>query len=528
MKAFLARLLPPRPLIVPAAASGILVTMAFPTASVGALVFVALVPLLSAALRHRPSRREAFRTGFFFGFVCYLSMMWWVAALIPSADVTIPGLMTPALLLLVLYLSVYSALFMFLAGAITRFRLSAFVVAAPGLWVLLEALRSRGELAFPWGSLGYALSYTPPLVQGAAVGGLPLLSLTVVLVNVVLAAALVSRGMRARAGFGGVALLVLVGTWMGGTRAISSFDEGAAPRLRAAVVQPNVDLAVKWKPEYRDSTLRLIERLVFESALQNAGLIVFPETSAPVYMGGQRPDSKRYRETLGTLSGELGIPIFIGFLDHRYDGPDGALNIYNASGVFRTDGVLDKYEKNHLLPFGEALPGSRRWRWLRKIDFGQANFQQGHARGPVDTGPVSITPLICFESVFPYLCARGVGDGSEMLVNITNDGWFGDTPGPFQHAQMSILRAVEFRRYLLRSANTGVSMVVSPTGEIVSRIGLFEEGILVEDVAVLTGDTFYARHGDLPWLIACALLVGVAAVVGRSPRSPDVGIQAMM
>jgi len=528
MKALLARMLPPRPLIVPAAVSGILVTMSFPTASVGVLVFAALVPLFASVLRHRPERGDAFRTGFFFGFVCYLTMLWWVAALIPSADVTIPGLMTPALLLLVLYLSVYPALFLFLAAKATRFRMAGFLVMAPGLWVLLEALRSRGELAFPWGSLGYALSSSPPLVQGAAVGGLPLLSLLVVLVNVLLAAVVVSRSLRARVALGGTAMLILAGMWTAGTGEMARFDDSDAPRVRTAVVQPNVDLEIKWKPEYRDSTLRLIERLVRESSALGAGLIVFPETSAPVYMKAERHDSRRYRERLGLLSAELETPIFIGFLDYRPDGPNGDANIYNASGVFRVDGVLDTYEKNHLLPFGEALPGSRRWRWLRKIDFGQANFQQGTPRGPVQTGPAAITPLICFESVFPYLCARGVADGSEMLVNITNDGWFGDTPGPFQHAQMSILRAVEFRRYLVRSANTGVSMVVSPTGEVRSRIGLFEEGILIEDVAVLSGETFYARHGDIPWLIACLLLAGLGALAARFPRSPGAGNQAMM
>jgi apolipoprotein N-acyltransferase len=528
MKKLMARILPPRPLIVPAAVSGLLVTMSFPTASVGPLVFVALVPLLASVMRHRPQRGDAFRTGFLFGFVCYLSMLWWVAALIPSADVTIPGLMTPALLLLVLYLSLYPGLFLFLASKLTRFRMAGFLVAAPALWVLLEALRSRGELAFPWGSLGYALSSNPPLAQAAAVGGLPLLSLLVVGVNVLLAAAVSSRSLRPRLLLGGVSLAILAAMWVSGASEIERFDDSAAERVRTAVVQPNVDLAIKWKPEYRDSTLRLIERLVRESVAEGAGLIVFPETSAPVYMKAQRHDSRRYRERLGFLSAELETPIFIGFLDYRPDGPGGDANIYNASGVFRVDGVLDTYEKNHLLPFGEALPGSRRWRWLRKIDFGQANFQQGTARGPVNTGPVAITPLICFESVFPYLCARGVAGGTELLVNITNDGWFGDTPGPFQHAQMAILRAVEFRRYLVRSANTGVSMVVSPTGEIVSRIGLFEEGVLVEDVAVLSGQTFYARHGDLPWLVGCLLLVGLGMVTGRFPRSSDAGIQAMM
>lgn len=528
MKALLARVLPPRPLILPAVISGILVTMAFPTVALGMLVLVALVPLFAAVLRHRPDRGAAFRTGFFFGFVCFLSMLWWVAALIPSADVTIPGLMTPALLLLVLYLSLYPACFLFVASVTTRFRRPAFLVLAPALWVLLEALRSRGELAFPWGALGYALSYTPPMIQAATLGGVPLLTLLVVGVNALIAGAMDARSLRSRSALGGAALLVLLVTWAAGARSVSRYDDGDAPRLRAAVVQPDVDLEIKWKAEYRDSTLRLIERLVLESALEDVDLIVFPETSAPVYIHAMRSDSRRYRDTLSGLARELGTPLFIGFLDHRSDGPGGEVNVYNASGVFRSDGALDVYEKNHLLPFGEALPGSRRWRWLRKIDFGQANFEPGHERGPVDTGPVSITPLICFESVFPYLCARGVAQGSQLFVNITNDGWFGNTPGPFQHAQMSILRAVEFRRYLLRSANTGVSMVVAPTGRITSRIGLFEQGILVEDVAALSGRTFYARHGDVPCLSACLLFAGLGTLLGRLRRSPRPGETAMM
>jgi apolipoprotein N-acyltransferase len=205
----------------------------------------------------------------------------------------------------------------------------------------------------------------------------------------------------------------------------------------------------------------------------------------------------------------------VGFLDHRYDGPERALNIYNSSGVFRTDGTLQKYDKRHLLPFGESLPLSTRWRWLRKINFGQANFQPGSPRPPLDAGTAKFTPLICFESVFPELCRDGVREGSELFVNVTNDGWFGDTPGPYQHGQMCIVRAVEFRRYLVRSANSGVSMVVTPAGEVRETIDLYRADVLTTDVARLSGTTFYARFGDRPLLAACVLVLAAVAVIGR-------------
>jgi apolipoprotein N-acyltransferase len=212
------------------------------------------------------------------------------------------------------------------------------------------------------------------------------------------------------------------------------------------------------------------------------------------------------------------LPIYVGFLDHRYEKGRKEPDIFNSSGVFRMDGTVEKYAKRHLLPFGESLPYSTRIRALRKIDFGQANFQPGEYSKPLDAGVVRFTPLICFESVFPELCRDGVLDSTELFVNITNDGWFGNTPGPYQHAQMAIARAVEFRRFLVRSANSGVSMVVTPAGEISHAIQLNQTDVLTIDVLKLYGVTFYARHGEVPLLITCALLVLAAALLSR--RAP--------
>jgi apolipoprotein N-acyltransferase len=513
MKSFLARLLPSAPLVFPAILSGVAVTLSFPRASAGLLSFVALVPLFAAVARVRPGRREAFKAGFLFGMACYLTMLWWIVKLIPSADVTIPWLMTPALIALVLYLAVYPAFFLLVTGALARYRAGAFAVMAPALWALFEVARNRGELAFPWGSLGYALSDHPVLAQSASAFGVPGLSFLVVMVNALLAAAFVVRGARARALCAALALLVVTGMALHGRAAMGAAGEAeaAAPTLRLSIVQPNVDLAVKWKPEFKDSTLRLQARLAREAAATGAELVVFPETAVPAYIDRD----PQFKPGLARVARELGVPIYIGFLDYRYDGPKEALNIYNSSGLFDPAGRLQRYDKTHLLPFGESLPLASRLRWLRKVDFGQANFQPGPRRAPLDAGAARLTPLICFESVFPYLCARGVREGAQILVNITNDGWFGDTPGPYQHAQMAILRAVEFRRPLVRSANSGVSMVVSPTGEVVAHLGLYQEGIITTDVPLLDTRTIYSRFGDWPLILFSVVLVGAAALWAR-------------
>ncbi|HEU4365866.1 MAG TPA: apolipoprotein N-acyltransferase [Candidatus Krumholzibacteria bacterium] len=511
MKWLPGRILPPLPLIAPAAISGVLLTLCFPAASLGPVSFLALAPVFVAVLRVKPGRRDAFRTGFLVGSVSFVTMLWWIVKLIPSADVTIPWLMTPALLVLVLYLSFYPAFHLLVVGALTRWRLPAFVIAAPAVWALFEIARSRGELAFPWGVLGYTLSDHPPLLQTAELWGVYGLSFLVVLVNASIAGLVAAHGPRGKALSGLVACAVMAGMFLYGNGAIERADALTGPALRVGIAQPNIDLDIKWKPEFKDSTFNQIDLQALEAKEKGAELVIFPETCAPVYI----ENSPGYKSRLVGLSVWLGVPIYVGFLDHRYDGPNDEINIYNSSGVFLPDGDLVKYDKRHLLPFGEALPLAGRYRALRKIDFGQANFEPGPRRAPLVAGDARFTPLICFESVFPYLCREGVEEGTELFVNITNDGWFGDTPGPYQHAQMSIARAVEFRRWLVRSANSGVSMVVSPAGAVVASLGLFQTGVLMADVELLRVRTVYERFGDSPVILAGLLVIGGVWLLSR-------------
>jgi apolipoprotein N-acyltransferase len=513
IRLFPGRVLPPVPLLIPSVLSGALTTACFPTVSLGPVSLLALTPLFWALLRHRPSPRDAFRAGFLFGVTWFIGMLWWIVKLIPSADVTIPWLMTPALILLGLYLALYPAFHLLVVAYASRWRRLPFILSAPAGWALFEVARSRGELAFPWGLLGYSFSDHLSLLQTAEWWGVFGLSFVIVLVNALVACMLASKGPRARAASGVAACALAASLYLYGDARVEQVDALTGDTLRVAIAQPNIDLAIKWKPEFRDSSFAQINRQAQIAHDQGARFVVFPETCAPMFI----ENSPAHRTALLGQARGLDLPIYVGFLDHRYRDRTSEPDIFNSSGVFRTDGTVQKYAKRHLLPFGEALPLSSRFRVLRKIEFGQANFQPGEYSDPLDAGPVHFTPLICFESVFPELCRDGVRAGSELFVNITNDGWFGNTPGPYQHAQMCIARAVEFRRFLVRSANSGVSMVISPTGEMRGAIQLNQADVLTTEVLKLSGLTFYARHGDAPLLVLSALIVLVARVISRRP-----------
>jgi apolipoprotein N-acyltransferase len=448
--------------------------------------------------------------------VFFIGHLWWITKLLPASSITLPWLMVPAVVTLALYLSVYPGLTLWLVNKLGRGNALAALFLTPALWAFFEIFRSGSEFGFSWGAIGYSLVALPSLMQGAAWVGVFGLGAFVVLVNLLWANAFISKHSKGKGLFFAAGVVLLAANFIHGKRVISRFDADSAPvHHTVAIAQPNVDLEVKWMRSFRDSTFRLIGRLAREAALAEPELLIFPETSAPVYL----PVERRYRFSMTSLVRELDLPIYIGFLDGRYEGPDSLLNVYNSSGLISPDGTLVKYDKMHLLPFGEAVPYAWKFPFLSGMDFGQANFHPGPNVDPIPSPIGGLAPLICFESIFPNGSRRFVQEGADVLVNITNDGWFGDTPGPYQHNDMAILRAVENRRYLLRSANTGVSMVVDPVGRVVAAIGLLQEGLLIAKIRPIEGQTFYTRHGNIPVLLANIVLLAAGIVVGGRAES---------
>jgi apolipoprotein N-acyltransferase len=172
------------------------------------------------------------------------------------------------------------------------------------------------------------------------------------------------------------------------------------------------------------------------------------------------------------------------------------------------------------VPFGEIIPFESAFPVLTRVDFGEADFTPGRARVVFDTGSARPAVLICFEAIFPGLVREFVVEGADLLVNITNDVWYGRTSMPFQHASMSLMRSIENRRSLARSANSGVSLLADPFGRTTARLGIFERGYLVGEVPLVSEETFYTRHGDvLAWALTClAVLLTLTPALPRARR----------
>jgi apolipoprotein N-acyltransferase len=356
------------------------------------------------------------------------------------------------------------------------------------------------------------------LLQTASFLGLFGLGMLIVLVNMVWSQAFLAKSRRSRFQLGLLGAIFLLALAVYGQLRISKFESHApVPETTVAIAQPNVDLRLKWDPAFTDSTFRLIERFCREADRSGAEIVVFPETCAPVYIK-YKPN---YMNHISLLAEELDLGIYIGFLDGRHEGPNDSLWVYNASGLFDKNHVFGQYDKTHLLPFGEAIPFAWKYPSWGKLDFGQANFHPGPERPPVPSRVGAIGAMICFESIFPDLARDHVRRGAEVLLNITNDGWFGLTPGPYQHNDMAILRAVENHRYLVRSSNTGISMFVDPMGQVVSSLGLRVDGILMGSIRPIQKTTFYTRFGDTPVLIAALLMIVVGTVLARRTQGGE-------
>jgi apolipoprotein N-acyltransferase len=484
---------------------GILLAMSFPPFPTRILAIIALVPILRYFLVVFPrldwragALKRGFFTGFFFGLSFFTVLLFWITNLIPASAINMSWVMFPAFILLTLYLACFPALFaLALAWFVKRFGPRA-VFVAPAFWALTEFMRSSGEMALSWGLVSSALVPYPIAMQGLSLYGPFGFSMILVLVNVLITFVFFYRSNRGRV-WSLTCLILLIGShlWYGAAR-ISNLDKTSdtARYSNVAIVQPNLDLEIKWKPEYRDSIFTEIENMAMKAAASRPDVVIFPETAAPVSIS----HSTRYRTWLKKIAANTHTNLFIGYINHVQDG--GKWRSFNACGLIDSLGVLrSQYHKINLLPFGERIPFSQFFPFLEKMDFGQANFKPGQQQTVFDTTGGKFGALICFESTFSDFARRYVQHGAEFLVNITNDGWFGSSRGPLQHSETAVLRAIENGVTMIRSANTGVSMAIDPVGRIKGSIGLDKQGILQVPVRLIEKLTFYCKYGQLSFFV---------------------------
>ena len=478
--------------------SGVLLFLSFPKYSSGWLAWIAFVPLFFA-LRKAASIKQGLLLGFIAGMVSYIGIIYWIAFVVVNYGYLPLYLGIILMLLLACYLSIYVALF---AGGIVYFRGKvALYAAAPVLWVCFEYGKSILLTGFPWENLGYSQYLNIYLIQIADIAGVFGLSFLIVLVNAVIFE--VIDKMSGREYVLAVAVfLILAGTYIYGFYRLDQVNRlmQNAPGMEVSLIQGNIDQSIKWNEDYQRETLNIYERLSLRSSPAKGSLIVWPETAAPFRF----QDINDLHNQITDLSVTTKSWLLFGSVSsvQKRDGND----YFNSAYLLSPSGeAKGKYDKVHLVPYGEYVPLRNFFPFVNKLTAGIGDFGAGSGYYPLSLDDKKIGILICYEAILSSAARMYKERSADLLVSITNDAWFGTTSAPFQHFSMAIFRAVETRLYLVRSANTGITGIIDPTGKTIAKTNIFQEDALKGYIKFVKIPTFYAAHGDL-LVIVCFML----------------------
>ena len=472
---------------------GLIVT--FPPFPTGLMAVVVLVPFFFY-LRDK-SPWEAFRGGYAIGVLWAGGTIYWIGW------ATVSGFLGA-----LLFVPLYSALFAIVQSWLWNRFGSASFWAAPFLWTGIELLSSWGILGFPWNSLAHTQTYFPILIQYASLTGMYGVTFWVVMLNVLFFFLVEREGRRKQLPVFilGIGLLFIIPLAYG--RWVLSRPHDPETQLRVSLVQGNIDPYKKWTSSFVDSNFVVYRRLTWQAGDQNPDLVVWPETAAPCYLRHRFS----YLNQVKSQFDSLGIPLLTGSPDYEWIERDKVKKYNGALFIHPNSWRIEWYYKMHLVPFSERVPLVDRMPFLydilSKMDSSIGDFSPGDSTKVFEfeltstRKKVPFSVVICYESIFPYLVRKFVKEGAQFLVVITNDGWFGKTSGPYQHAQFAVLRAIENRVWIARCANTGISGFIDPFGRIVARTSLNEEAVLTGLISVGNERTFFVTHGSLfPFLV---------------------------
>ena len=396
----------------------------------------------------------------------------------------------------------------------------AAVLLAPVAWVATEILRAHTLFNFSWCLLGYSQHANLPVLQIARYAAVYGVSFVVAAVSSALAFLVLERrrGPRTAVLLAAASLLAVV--WMHGEWRLGQVPAEAG-RLRVGLVQASIAQDEKWDAAHAWANVDRHLELTRRAAAQGARLVVWPESSLPFLFDRTPVVAIQLRDVVR----QYGLYLLFGN-DDREERGDSPGRIWVGAKMLDPQGnVVLRYHKIRLVPFGEFVPMQSvltlGGRFSAKLVQEVGEFTPGdeYAVGPVDGHPVSA--FICYEAIFPDLVREFAARGAQLLVNITNDGWYGRTSAPYQHFAMAKFRAVENERFLVRAANTGITAVVDSHGRVLERTELFERTVLVREVPLLAGSTFYTRHGDLfAWACLGAAVALTAAGLKKRSRPP--------
>ncbi len=464
----------------------ILWALAYPPLPLGFLAFVAWIPIAWATRKLTP--RRAFTENFLAGLLFNTLMYWWIYNVIAVG----PGVAIGAgLVLLIVFLALFNG---FLGWAFRMlcplpFGRLAFAL----LWTGCEVARAYGQMSFPWNDLGYALGNYLPLIQIGREIGVYGISFLVISVNLLLDLGLHSRGSKR-----GVAIIaaLCIPIWMA-TDGWMRLKEPtpSEPALDITLVQPSIPQTKKWEESYFLDVMQMTLNLIDDSEanLEGTRLMVLPETAIPDFLRTRRELIKGFHER----SHRLNAPIILGALDFlKNPKPWREYQFFNSAFLFKpsTD-TLFQYNKLRLVPFSEKLPFDNIFPVINYVNLGEGDFSEGFGH-VVWGGDTAYAPSICYEVIYPGYFREARLQGAKLFVNITNDGWFGRSSAPYQHANIARFRVIETGAPMARAANTGISLFYDYRGAKLGETKLMESTLLRRRLPRHSESTFYLRHGD--------------------------------
>jgi len=505
--------------------SGILLGLSYPPVPLPFLSLFAFIPFFFVAEK-RTSLGSLNRFAFLTLFIFNLITLYWVGSWTKEAD---PFLMISGAVLLFFNPFIY-----LLAPTLYHLSRKSFgerwaLFLFPFYWISFEFLYSLTDLRFPWLTLGNSLTYFNTFIQIADITGVYGLSLVILFINIFLYLSIKNlketKRIDNRFAMGAVTLFFVVLLY--GNLRINNFTI-ADKKIKVGLIQPDLNPWHKWKDGNLSEQLSQYLKLSQDAVGRGAKLIIWPESALPVYLLGGSYDTEvsRIKEFVSSkniflLTGMPDLNLYF----NRNEAPEDAKKTrggvlytsYNSILFFSPySNEIQKYGKIKLVPFGEHVPFVEELPFLGdfiKWEVGISSWNVGKSRtvfssGQVDDSLLKIGGVICIESIYPEFVSGFVKGGANLIVVVTNDSWYGNSSGPYQHKEISVLRAVENRRTLVRTANGGVSCIIDPMGRTVSSTKLFTKDVLVGHAAIQEGMTFYTKHPFIIPFLASAVSIG--------------------
>jgi apolipoprotein N-acyltransferase len=460
------------------ALSGLLLVLSLPKPDLYPLAWVALVPLLFVIARETSVSR-IFLSSYVAGVVFFCGTFYWITeTMIIYGGLSLPLAAGVGALFALTYAFYFVLFGLALHLAVRKFGARGLFFAPP-LWVTMELLRAILFSGFPWMLSGYALVPYTGILQMAAWTGIYGLSFLATAVNTII---VYGRLQRNRAWIAAAAALILTARFL----PVLAEEPSNAP-VPVRLVQTNISLDQPWKKPESGELLNELAALSTRETTKPK-LVVWPETPAPFYLNGDR----EFRARMQGIARKLGAYFLVGYIDAAGGGPTNSAGLINPAGE-----QTSRFDKMHLVPFGEYIPFKRLLFFAESLTRQVGEFVPGTNYTLSEIDGHKMSTAICYESIFPDLVRQFVKRGSELIVVITNDGWFGESSAPYQHLRMGVVRTVENRRWMVRTANTGISAIIDPYGRIEAQTPIGIRTILDGTAHFRSDRTFYTQYGDI-------------------------------